>query len=345
MNKTFFTILTLTFFFQSFSQKKVSVKIDKRIEAITIFYTLATRDTLDEKPTPSKYYKDFDEYFEKYKMDKSLIWYRNLDKWDAYDLSSIGLYLSKKYPFKLKIPYNGKQLKSSKIDIFLKKFNEFYKNCKVENFIKAHNAEYTIITSFAEKAIIESDVLNEVEKFYNKPSKGEILIFADILNNIGNNAIEINDIKYENKKIFKLAYLKDKNGIQTNESEVKFIPLSNVVIHEISHLFLNDFIPKNIEKLSIKKSLFLTTSKNEKLEEKEWENELDELIVRVCVSKILGQKFGAEIELIEIANQSKHYKYFKEMNIFFNNYSQNRTKYKSITEFYPEIIKFIETLK
>ena len=120
MNKTFFTILTLTFFFQSFSQKKVSVKIDKRIEAITIFYTLATRDTLDEKPTLSKYYKDFDEYFEKYKMDKSLIWYRNLDKWDAYDLSSIGLYLSKKYPFKLKIPYNGKQLKSSKIDIFLK---------------------------------------------------------------------------------------------------------------------------------------------------------------------------------------------------------------------------------
>ena len=168
---------------------------------------------------------------------------------------------------------------------------------------------------------------------------------ADILNNLGNNAIEINDIKYENKKIFKLAYLNDKNGIQTNESEVKFIPLSNVVIHEISHLFLNDFIPKNIEKLSIKKSLFLTTSKNEVLGEKEWKNELDELIVRVCVSKILGQKFGAERELIEIADQSKHYKYFKEMNVFFNNYSQNRTKYKSITEFYPEIIKFIETLK
>ena len=345
MNKTFFTILALIFFFQSFSQKKVSVKIDKRIEAITIFYTLATKDTLDEKPTPSKYCKDFDEYFEKYENHKSLNWYRNLDKWDAYDLSSIGLYLSKKYPFKLIIPYNGTQLKSSNMEVFLTKFNEFYKDCKVGNFIKAHKKEYALITSFAEKTIIDSDVLNEVEKFYNKPLKREILIFADILNNIGNNAIEINDIKFKDYKIFKLAYLNDKNGIQTNETDVKFIPLSNVVIHEISHLFVNDFIPKNKEKLSIKKNLFLITSKNEVLKENEWENELDELIVRVCVSKILGEKFGAESELKEIENQSKHYKYFKELNFFFNNYTENRSKYKSITEFYPEIMKFIEKVK
>jgi hypothetical protein len=345
MIKIFFIILTLTFFIQSFSQKKISVKIDKRIEAITIFYTLATRDTLDEKPTPSKYYKDFDEYFEKYKNHKTLNWYRNLDKWDAYDLSSIGLYLSKKYPFKLEIPYEGKKIKSSNIDTFLTKFNEFYKDCKVENFIKAHNTEYAIITSFAEKAIIDSDVINDVEKFYSKPSKGEILIFADILNSRGNNAIEIKDAKYKDKKIFKLAYLNDKNVVQTNETEVKFIPLSNVIIHEISHLFVNDFIPKNKGRLSIKKNLFLTTSNNETLKESEWENELDELIVRVCVSKILGEKFGTERELKEIENQSKHYKYFKELNVFFNNYTENRTKYKSITEFYPEILKFIETLK
>lgn len=276
---------------------------------------------------------------------KSLNWYRNLDTWDGYDLSIIGLFLSNEYPFKIEIPYTGTQLRSSNMTIFLAKFNEFYKDCEVENFIKTHKKEYAKITAFAKKSIIESDVLNDVKKFYNKPSNGEILIFADILNNLGNNAIEINDKQFSDKKIFKLAYLQDDNIIQTNESEVKFIPLSNVVIHEISHLFVNDFIPRYEERLSLKKDLFLTTSKNEVLKEKEWKNELDELIVRVCVSKILGEKYGVERELKEVENQSKHFKYFKELNLFFNNYTQNRNKYKSITEFYPDMLKFIEDLK
>ena len=345
MNKTFFTILTLTFVIQSFSQKKISMKIDKRIEAITIFYTLATSDTLDEKPTPSKYYKDFDEYFEKYKNHESLNWYRNLDKWDAWDLSSIGLYLSKKYPFKIEIPYNGTQLKSSEMTTFLIKFNQFYEDCRVEKFLKTHKKEYKTTIKYTEKSIIESNVLKDVEKFFNKQAKGELIIFADILNGIGNNAITITDKEYQDTKIIKLAYLKDSNVIQTNETEVKFIPLYNVVAHEVSHLFVSDFIAKYKERLSGKKNLFLTTSNNETLKESEWENELDELIVRVCVSKLLGEKFGTQREMKEIENQSKHYKYFKELNLFFNKYTENRTKYKSITEFYPEILNFIETLK
>lgn len=81
-----------------------------------------------------------------------------MDKWDAYDLSSFGLYLSKKYPFKVEIPYDGTQLKSSNIALFLTKFNEFYKNCKAENFIKKHNSDFNKITGYAEKVIIESDV-------------------------------------------------------------------------------------------------------------------------------------------------------------------------------------------
>lgn len=345
MNKTFFIILFLNIINQSFAQKNVNVKIDNRIEAVTIFYTLATRDTLDRKPTPSTYYKDFNNYFEKYKNHKSLNWYRNLDTWDGYDLSIIGLFLNNEYPFKIEIPYTGTQLRSSNITTFLAKFNEFYKDCEVENFIKTHKKEYAKIAAFAKKSIVESDVLNDVKKFYNKPSNGEILIFADILNNLGNNAIEIDDKRFNGKKIFKLAYLQDENLIQTNETKIKFIPLSNVVIHEISHLYVNDFIPKYEERLSSKKDLFLTTSKNELLKEKEWKNELDELIVRVCVSKILGKKFGEERESKEVQNQSRHYKHFKELNIFFNNYTENRYKYKTITEFYPEILKYIEGLK
>ncbi|WP_316797459.1 DUF4932 domain-containing protein [Pedobacter agri] len=345
MKNFFFSIVFLVHFYPCFSQKNINVKIDERIEAITIFYTLATRDTLDRKPTPSTYYRDFSNHFEKYKNHNTLNWYRNLSSWDSYDLSIIGLFLTDKYPFSLAIPYSDSQLRSVDMTTFLSKFNEFYKACDVESFITSHKNEYDRITAFAKKSIVESNVLNDVKLFYNKPSDGEILIFADVLNNLGNNAIEIKDDKFKGKKIFKLAYLQDENITQTNDTEVKFVPLSNVVIHEISHLFVNDFIPKYKERLAKKKDLFLMTSKNEKLNENRWENELDELIVRVCVSKILGKKYGKERELKEVENQSKHFKYFEQLNSCFDNYIQNRNKYKNITSFYPELINFIESLK
>ncbi len=337
-------ILFLMIHISSFAQKKISVKIDHRIEAISIFYTLATMDTLDTKPTPSVYYKQFNQYFANCKNHESLNWYRNLEVWDGYDLSSIGLYLSDKYPFTLKIPYSDSQLRSSDINVFLEKFNAFYKDCKADRFLKAHQTDYDAITKFAQHKIMASNVLDDVEKFYNKPTKGEILIFADILNNLGNNAISINDKSFKDKKLFKLAYLEDKNITQTNESKVMFTPLPNIVVHEVSHLYLRDFIPSYRERLSKKKNVFLTTAKGEKLKETEWENELDELIVRVCVSKIMGEKYGPAAELKEVENQSKHFKHFKALNLFFNNYTQHKSKYKSISEFYPEITDFLETL-
>lgn len=239
----------------SFGQKNITVKIDHRIEAVSIFYTLATMDTLDTKPTPSIYYKQFSQYFADCKNHKSLDWYRNLKVWDGYDLSSIGLYLSDKYPFKLKIPYSSSQLRSSEINIFLEKFNAFYKDCKVDAFLKAHKADYAEIVKYTKDKIIASNLLVDAEKYYNKPTKGEIIIFVDILNNLGSNAISIQDKSFRGKKIFKLAYLKDNNIVQTNDSKVTFIPLPNVVIHEVSHLYLRDFIPLYRQRL-IKKKIF-----------------------------------------------------------------------------------------
>lgn len=82
--KSFFLFLIFTCYVRSFAQENIQVKIDKRIEAISIFYTLATRDTLDIKPTPSKYCKDFDTNFDKCKNHQLLNWYQNLDTWDRF---------------------------------------------------------------------------------------------------------------------------------------------------------------------------------------------------------------------------------------------------------------------
>lgn len=65
---TFFIVL----FHTLQAQNNLAVKIDDRMEALSIFYTLATADTLDVKPAPSIYYKDVKTYFEPYKNHASL---------------------------------------------------------------------------------------------------------------------------------------------------------------------------------------------------------------------------------------------------------------------------------
>ncbi|MDN3618770.1 DUF4932 domain-containing protein [Polaribacter undariae] len=324
------------------AQENLSVKVDQRMEALSIFYTLATVDTMDIKPTPSIYYKDFKTHFEPYKNHKSLNWYRNLESWDGYDIASLGLFLSENYPFEIKIKPEVNYIRSSDKDTFLFHFNEFYKDCKVKEFIEKHKKLYKSVCKTAKDSVKDSGILKEIQEFYRKPTASKFIIYVDLLNNMGNNAIPSNNIKFNGNRMFRLAYLNDVSKNLIDESPVFFTPYLNVVTHEISHLFVQDFLKDNKKDLSEIKNIFLTTSKGEKLNESEWENELDELIVRVCTAKILEQKFGKEKGLEEIENQSRRYKLAKPLYAFFENYSLNRNKYKSITDFYSKIMEYLK---
>ncbi|MCG2432217.1 DUF4932 domain-containing protein [Aequorivita xiaoshiensis] len=341
--KFILTGIFITFLSTLKAQENLDVKVDHRMEALSIFYTLATVDTMDIKPTPSNYYKDFKTYFEPYKNHKALNWYRNLESWDGYDIASLGLFLSEDYPFEIKIKPEVNYIRSTSKDTFLYHFNEFYKDCKVKKFIKKHKKLYKSVCETAKDSVKKSGILNEIQSFYGKSAEGKFVIYIDLLNNMGNNAIPSNNVNFKDNRMFRLAYLNDEDKNHTDESPVIFIPYLNVVTHEISHLFVQDFLQNYKNDLSKIKTLFLTTSKGEKLDESKWENELDELIVRVCTARILEQKFGKEEGLKEIENQSQHFKLAIPLYDFFENYILNRDKYKSIADFYPKIMEYLKT--
>ncbi|WP_339918096.1 DUF4932 domain-containing protein [Yeosuana marina] len=334
--------LFITLFNTLRAQDNLNVKVDHRMEALSIFYTLATVDTMDIKPTPSNYYKDFKTFFERYKNHKSLNWYRNLNQWDGYDIASLGVFLSNKYPFEIEIKLEKNYIISSSKDTFLYHFNKFYKDCKVKKFIRKHKKMYASVCERAKNSIEESGILKEIQTFYGKSTDSKFVIYLDLLNNMGNNAISSNDIKFKGNRMFRLAYLNDESKNLTDESPIVFTPYLNVVTHEISHLYVQDFLQVNVKGLSEIKNLFLTASKGEKLDKSQWKNELDELIVRVCTAKILEQKFGKEEGLKEIDNQSRYYRLAKPLYGFFETYSLNRNNYKTIKDFYPKILEYLK---
>ncbi|WP_298137764.1 DUF4932 domain-containing protein [Flavobacterium sp.] len=336
--------LVLSIFLSTLSFAQVEVKVDNRIEAVSIFYAMAIgRDSLDVKPTPSIYLKDFDTYFKPYKNHKSLNWYRNLDQWDAPNVSTIGLYLTETYPFKLKIPYQGDYIKSSKIEDFIIHLNSFYKDCNVSKFIKKHQKLYKKTSLSALDTIIKSDVLKETQKFFKSETNDKFIIYIDLLNNHTSNSIEIKE--YKNCRQFKLAYLSSENPNSTNEESIKFVPAFNVVIHECSHLYVSDFISANYDRLFKIKNKFLTKPNGKNLSENKWQDELDEMLVRVCVAKILGNKYGSESEQSEIENQSRGYLHFKGLRQFITEKIEKNPNYNSFKDFYPDLVLFLENLK
>ncbi|WP_316830828.1 DUF4932 domain-containing protein [Pedobacter aquatilis] len=341
--RTFLIIFLIGCSLHSFGQKLFSVKIDPRVEAASIFFTLATVDTVDVKPTPSTYFKAVKDFFKVYNHHPSLNWYRKLDTWDGPDMASIGLFLTDKYPFKLKVKPDVNYIRSAPIDTFLLYFNRFYKECKVADFLSKHHNEYHSICTHGEKVIGDSKILDYVKTFFTSKQNGEFIIYADVLNNHGSNAIISENEGFEGKIISKAGYINDASKKLSENSPVIFEPALNVVAHECSHIYLNNFTKLYFDRLVKIKNHFLTLSSGKVLNELQWENEMNELLVRVAVAKILEDKFDQETATKEINNQSIHFKWAKDLYSFFNNYTSNRKKYKSIEDFYPEIITFLET--
>ena len=328
----------------SFGQKIFSIQTDPRIEALSIFYTLATADTLDTKPTPSTYYRDVKTYFEDYKDHPSLNWYRKLSNWDGPDMASLGLFLSQSYPFKLQIQPEVTYIRNSPIDTFLNHFNTFYNDSQAAKFITTKQKEYQQINRNAESYIQKSGILNDVISFYKSTQTGTFIIYPDILCNHGSNAIASNNEKFTGMIISKVGYIEDKAKNLTDNDKVDFKPAVNVVAHESSHIYLNRFVKQYHDRLFKIKDKFLVLTNGKKLTEDRWENEVDELLVRASVAKILAQKFGKETGDSEISNQAKHFKWANELYLLLDKYTQNRDRYKSIEDFYPEMILLFESL-
>jgi hypothetical protein len=326
----------------SYGQEILSIKTDPRVEALSIFFTLATADTLDTKPTPSTYYRDVKAYFRKYNDDPSLNWYRKLKNWDGPDMASLGLFLSKRYPFKLIIKPEITYIRNAPLDTFLLKFNKFYKSCQVARFIKENQSVYERVNKNAVLYIENRGILNTVDSFYRSKQKGKYVIYTDILCNHGSNAIPSSNKIFNDNIMVKAGYIEDKSKMLTDDSLVNFEPALNVVAHESSHIYLKNFIKKYHARLYKIRNSFLTTTKGKRLADEQWENEVDELLVRVCVAKILAIKYGKESGEEEISNQAKHFILAKEMYLFMDKYTKDGNNYENIEDFYPELIYFLE---
>ncbi|PSL44659.1 uncharacterized protein DUF4932 [Chitinophaga niastensis] len=325
----------------------VDVKIDPRFEALSIFYFLALKDSLDadERPSPSVYYKAVKQHFGPYDAHPALMWYRKLSNWDGYDMPSLGIFLSDtpvlKPVAKMEFSYvkNGTTLQ-----VLLDKVNTFYKDSRAGEFMQEQKGRYKKVEADGKAAIVNSGILRDVQAFYGNHQVKRVVIFPDLLNNIGNNAIPLQDGKYKEACMMRIGYITDSTDNLTDDSMVRFSPPLNVIAHECSHVFLHDFLVRYRSRLFAVRRIFLESADGEKYEEQEWENEMEELLVRACVAGILARRDGVVAGEMECSGQARKYRYMPGLYELLGKYAAERNKYHTIQEFYPRIMAWFEQL-
>ncbi|WP_127131204.1 DUF4932 domain-containing protein [Pseudoflavitalea rhizosphaerae] len=326
------------------SQGTLTVRVDPRFEAISIFYFLATADTFDlpYRPTPSIYYGEVKRYFEKFKFHPSLEWYRKLDRWDGFDIPSLGTYLSHSVPYMVTDSIENDYVRSAPADTFLSRMNAFALDTRIHRFIRRHRRFYAWISQSVEDSLRQSRILETAHNFFGSDELRQTVVMIDLLNNQGNNAIPSNNPKYRGQCHIRLAYLSDTSEHRTNSNRVVFHPRLNVVLHEMTHIYLHDFITDWNQRLYPIRSMFLQTAKGDTLKEDEWRNELDELLVRVCVAVMLAEREGSAAGEKEIRAQARHYKWALPLYELMKQYTSSRNQYTRIKDFYPVLVKFFE---
>lgn len=340
-------LLTITAFhhLQAQNDIAVTVKIDSRFEALSIFYFLAIKDSLDapDQPSPSVYYKAVKEHFAPFNAHPALMWYRNLSIWDGYDLPSLGFFLSDTPGLKLVMkPENSYVKDTTTLPLLLDQVNRFYKDSRASEFMQQQKPLYEKVAADGKAAIVGSGILRDVQAFYGNHTVKQVMIFPDLLNNLGNNAIPFHDGKYKDACVIRLAYISDSSAHLTDDSMVRFNPLLNVIAHECSHVFLKDFLQHYHDRLFAVRRIFLESAKGEKFADKEWENEVEELLVRASVAQILAARNGVAAGERESTGQARRYKHMIGLYELLGKYSRERDKYQSISSFYPQVMDWFE---
>lgn len=340
-------LLTITTFhhLQAQNDIAVTVKIDPRFEALSIFYFLAIKDSLDapDQPTPSVYYKAVKQHFAPFKEHPALMWYRNLSIWDGYNLPSLGFFLSDTPSLKQVMKPEYSYVKdSTTLPLLLDQVNLFYKDSRAGEFIKQQKSLYEKVATDGKAAIVGSGILRDVQAFYGNHTVKRVMIFPDLLNNLGNNAIPFHQGKYKDDCVIRIGYINDSSAHLTDDSMVRFNPPLNVIAHECSHVFLKDFLQRYHARLFAVRQIFLESTKGEKFEDKEWENEVEELLVRACVARILAARNGAAAGEWESTGQGRRYKQMIGLYDLLGKYSRERDKYQSLSAFYPQIVDWFE---
>ena len=341
-------ILIITFLFLllvgSFAQAEepqINVKVDPRIELLTVVQVLSDYDVLTNKEF--NYQTEMEDYFSEYRNHSAVKLFKKMRKGGfSYDAPpAVMLYLSE--PSQLKIErqltdYLKRRAGGERrLKRFIKELRDFAEESNFMAFYEEHSEFYQDLVNQVKNKTKGENYAVTLEDYYGNKQKSYNIILAPLFHPGGYGPrIKEDKLTYSIYNI--CGPIAKNNGQPDFGSSQRFKYLA---WHEFSHSFINPLTAQHSKQVNKYSELLKPIADKMKQQAYgNWETVVNEHIVRAVTARLSYLKEGKQAAEQALAKEKQNgFIYIDALYKALARYENNRDEYSSITEFYPELIQ------
>jgi hypothetical protein len=314
--------------------------IDKRIELFNVIAYLADYPYLNG--LDYSYKSDIEIYFAKYKQHPAIVNFESLFRKSFHSIDAPVFFMVCLDDELNYITEPQDVFNKTYADSLRNMFKKFRTECKFDEFYFNHKDFYNLILSTIQFNFKDFKEKERIENYYGSKQNS----YTVILNLLGSGNFG--------------PRIKNDSGMDIYcviepESNIGNIPVfsanrmfNNLICHEFSHSFVNPLVEKYIETVNMSSALFDTIKSSMNSQGySDWETAVKEHIVRAVACRLAAKKYGEESSnLIEYRNEVGHrFIYVVPLIAKLKEYEQNRERFKSFDDFFPEMLSVFTKIK
>jgi hypothetical protein len=332
------------------NQSPIRVTVDPRVELMGVIFRLAGNPEYHMGKVDS-YTKDVEKHFGEFRTHPAVELAQKLRKERGVSFDacmSMAVHLSDAENCDERVPFDPRpenldgRWKADDAREFRAATRQFVKDTRFNEFFAAHRSLYETTQTRMKDFLDKNAHLEWFDEFFGPRPQASFTLVLGMLNGPGNYGVRFRAAEGREELYCILGVWKtDKQGLPTFDKS-----MMETVIHEFCHSYVNPLASKHKTEIIKYAKLFDPISESMKSQAySTWETCVNEHIVRSCT---------ARYSYLKVSNEAgdDSMKYERQRSFFYvpalceslKNYENNRDKYKSFTEFYPELIKVFEDL-
>ncbi|MCM1991258.1 DUF4932 domain-containing protein [Oceanirhabdus seepicola] len=329
--------------------KGINISIDPRIELLSAVQLISDYDVRYGLITKEefKYKKDMEDYFSKYSDHEVVKLFNGMTNFgftfgeppEAMLHLSNPMVIGKESDFEDSII--GSAGGDENLEKFISELNKFAVDTKFNEFYEKNKGFYNEVVEKTAMLVNQGDYIKDIENYYGMKQKSYNIILAPIFHHGGFGLNVKNEDAYDIYSIQGPRVTEKSMPVFGDTEYIRYI-----VWHEFSHSFIKHVFKDNLSEINDYSKLYTPISKSmNKQSYGNWESCVNEHVVRAVTTRLAYLNEGKEA-YDKALNKEKgmEFLYVEALCEKLQEYENNRDRYKSFEEFYPELIKVFKEL-